>query len=108
MKLLTISQVRAGMRTAKPITDRSGNILTNVGVELNDGTIERLKSRRVEFVYIEEANADGSTGVSARELEKRSADVDLAIERMFAGQTDHPVMAALAELGRQYRKRKIQ
>lgn len=107
MKLLTISQVKPGMRTAKAIADRAGNTLTNVGIELTEGMIERLKSRRIEFVYVEEEGADGGKGVPADEIALREADIDRTIDSMFAGQTDSEIMAALADIGKRYRKRKL-
>ncbi len=106
MKLLTISQVKPGMITARSIADRTGAVLTNVGVELTDGIIEKLKSRRVEFVYVQEDGESGQ-GASESEIAVREAEIDRAVELMFADHAGSEVMVALAELGKKYRKRKL-
>ncbi len=106
MKLLSISQVKPGMRAAKAITDRQGATLAAAGLELTEGMIERMKSRRVEFVHVEEDKSDG-VPVTASELEHREAEIDRAVDEMFAKHMENPVMAALAEVAKLYRKRKL-
>mgnify|MGYP000428984560 CR=1 FL=1 len=52
MPKVLIENVKPGMITSKPVTNRAGIVILNEGIELTENTIERLKNMGVMEIHI--------------------------------------------------------
>ncbi len=103
MRVITLKDAKAGMRLARPVTDPGGALLVPEGTELSPESIERLRTRRIDSICVE----DSAAPLSAEEREKTIASIDGDIDRMFGEATSNEVMKMLAEYAKQFLKAKV-
>ncbi|OHB75748.1 MAG: hypothetical protein A2Z34_00460 [Planctomycetes bacterium RBG_16_59_8] len=106
MRLVKTEELKEGQKAAKDVADFRGNLLFKVGTEITAATIERLKSRMVPHVYVED---DGSSaaGMSEEDIKRRGEEIDAELTAVFADVTDNPLMMSLCESSRQYLKKHV-
>ena len=85
MNKVLLSDVKAGMKLAKPVLSNAGVVLINEGTELSDALVARLHKLSVESVYIE------SKASQAIPKEERLQ----AIEQAFTRTRNEPYMTTI-------------
>jgi hypothetical protein len=106
MILLSIKDVKPGMKTAKSVTDGKGNLLVREGTELSEKWLERLKARGVRFIYVE-SEAEGA-GLTPEQIEEKCRQVEAELERMFEGTLHSEVMQHLLRAAKAYARQRIE
>ena len=82
---ISVDQLEAGMKLAKPLTAANGMVLFSEGTELSDTWIERIQQMNVEIAYVE--------GTSTRTISKEEMLAQL--DRRFKLVVDKPYMYLL-------------
>ncbi|MBI2899557.1 MAG: hypothetical protein HYY17_05190 [Planctomycetes bacterium] len=104
MRVVKIEEAKPGMRVAKDVLDLRGNLLYKAGTEISLQILETLRGRNVTHLFLEDSPGLGSAGVDP---EKRAAEVDAELDRVFADVASHPVMGALKEAAKRVLKSKV-
>lgn len=103
MKLVKITDAKAGDKVGKDVLDLKGNLLLKAGTVLTADMIERIKARMVDSIFIEDAGSQ----LSAEEIAKKEAEIDQALDEMFKDVAANPLMALLRESARKYLKQHL-
>ena len=103
MRVITLRDAKPGMRLARAVTDPGGSLLVPEGVELSLESIDRLRTRRVDSICVE----DSAAPLSPEERDKALASIDGDVDRMFGEAVSNDVMKLLAEYAKQFLKSKV-
>lgn len=103
MRVITLKDAKPGMRLARAVTDPGGALLVPEGNELTPESIERLRTRRVDSICVE----DSAAPMSPEERDKAIASVDADVDRMFGEAATNEVMKLLAEYAKQFLKSRV-
>ncbi|MGE4158662.1 MAG: hypothetical protein AB7F75_06155 [Planctomycetota bacterium] len=90
MPKLPIAEVKEGCKVSLEVVDAKGNVLIKAGTLLSQQWIDRLKSRGVEFLEIEDASGTGSSSTASM------ADLESHLKMVFMPVLGKPHMKALA------------
>ncbi len=104
-KTIQLSEAKAGMKVVKPVLDLIGNMLLKEGTELTDAWIERLKTRRISSVTIEESGTGAP--LSGEDKQRLLLEIDKSVDHMFERVREHPVMKQIEDAARQHLKTKV-
>lgn len=101
--MISLNDVKPGMKITKPVMDKTGIILLKEGIELTEIWIERLKARKIESIVVED-DATESVLVSQEELEKIHREIDEGIDNMFSDVVNDPIMQEIAKCAKKFHK----
>lgn len=90
MPKLPIGEVKEGSRVSLEVVDAKGNVLIKAGTQLSQQWIDRLKSRGVESLEIEDAAGAPAAGSPS------VADLENHLKMVFMPVLAKPHMKALA------------
>lgn len=108
-KTVSIEDAKPGMIVDDEILDGRGNVLVRQGVALNDAWIKGLKTRGIRNVVIrdQEATKAADEPIAGSQVDRVVVERQRRIDTMFAGMTENPVMAALAEAAKKHVRAKL-
>lgn len=103
-KTVSIEDARPGMIVDDEILDGRGNVLVRQGVALNEAWIKGLKTRGIRSVVVRdpEARPPDDGPIVGSNVDRAVVERQRRIDTMFAGMTENPVMAALADAAKKH------
>ena len=98
MKKVNIDSVTTGQKIARPIIDKSGNIIVDTGKILDSKLIDRLKKREITYLYIEKIKETiDSEDITFNTLEEISAYFEKIPEKINSEKIQNKLITFLKE-----------
>ncbi len=103
MKNIPLDQAKDGMKLAQDVKDPAGNLLIKAGTVLNQAGIDRIKTRNVMNITIEE----GPSLLTPEQKAQKKLELEAELGAMFADVRSQPLMNALYEAALRYHQAKL-